>query len=84
MTVNGQPATLGQTVVESDVIRLNGQVVEQQVPALYYALNKPTGYVTSLRSTHGESTIKELVPGTWRHEEEFAGASPARKAAERA
>src|SRR5579884_500978 len=62
VTVNGRRAVLGQSV-EPDVdrIEVNGQLIEPAVPLVYIALNKPTGYVSTARSTRGEQTVLELV-----------------------
>lgn len=62
VTVNGMPAVVGQSVdVESDVITVNGEPLLPASHHRYLALHKPAGYVTSLRSTHGEKTVMELV-----------------------
>jgi 23S rRNA pseudouridine2605 synthase len=60
--VNGQIARIGQLVDrEKDRIEVLGQTVEFSTPPVYLALNKPAGYVTSLRSTHGERIVVDLV-----------------------
>lgn len=61
VNVNGQTATLGQMVdPEEDTIRVDGELAGES-RRLYLALNKPIGYVSSLRSTHGERTVMELL-----------------------
>lgn len=62
VTVNGRVARLGELVdLPSDVILVRGQPISAETTRVYLALNKPRGIVTSLRSTHGERTIMELV-----------------------
>lgn len=61
VSVNGQIATLGQTVdPEWDDIRVEDREIGPP-STLYIALNKPSGYVSSLRSTHGEHTVMDLL-----------------------
>ncbi|HZS94408.1 MAG TPA: pseudouridine synthase [Chloroflexota bacterium] len=61
VTVNGGVARIGDRAdLESDEIAVDGRPVRRPVQ-LYIALNKPRGYVTSLRSTHGEPTVDALV-----------------------
>lgn len=62
ITVNGSVAQVGDLVEpETDLILVRGKALEQEVGPTYLALNKPRGYVTSLRSTHGERTVMDLV-----------------------
>lgn len=61
VTVNGHPAVLGQAVDSGrDVVLVDGRPLTRE-QAVYLALNKPPGYVTSRRSTHGELTVLDLV-----------------------
>jgi 23S rRNA pseudouridine2605 synthase len=63
VTVNGTVARLGQSAdPDHDVIEVAGRRLEVSGPHRYLALNKPAGFVSSLRSTHGEPTVVELVP----------------------
>lgn len=60
--VNGKPAVLGQSVDRvQDVIEIRGHRVEFPAEHTYLALHKPVGFVTSARSTHGESNVMALV-----------------------
>lgn len=62
LTVNGRVAQLGDLVDRaSDAVLVRGQPLPGTTAKTYLALNKPRGIVTSLRSTHGERTIMELV-----------------------
>ena len=64
--VNGEKAlSLMQSVAGSDKVTVNGAIVQsQQTQAgpTYLALNKPPGYVTSVRDEHGRKTVMSLVP----------------------
>jgi 23S rRNA pseudouridine2605 synthase len=63
VTVNGQVAHLGDSAdPETDVILAGSVLIGGLQNRQYLALNKPVGYVTSLRSTHGERTVAELLP----------------------
>lgn len=67
VTVNGRRAQLGDRAdPNTDDIRVDGQRVSMPQVHSYIALNKPPGYVSSLRSTHGERTVTELVPAASR------------------
>lgn len=60
--VNGDVARLGQTVdTDADVILVQGRPLNAGLARRYIALNKPAGVVSSLRSTHGEPTVADLV-----------------------
>lgn len=66
VNVNGQTATLGQSVTESDTVTLNGKpLVEAE--KIYLLLNKPPGYVTSRRKQQDLPTIYELLPKKYHH-----------------
>lgn len=62
VTVNGAVAEIGQSVDEnSDTICLDGRQITLNLERTYIMLHKPTGYVTTLRDTHGRPTVAELV-----------------------
>lgn len=66
VTVNGHPTTLGdQLDPVKDVLAVDGtRVLLQKHRALvYYILNKPRGYVTTLDDPHAEKTIAQLLAG---------------------
>jgi len=59
--VNGKIASLGQKAdAEKDKILVNGKpvLIEKKV---YIMLNKPKGYVTTVREQHGMQTVMDLV-----------------------
>jgi 23S rRNA pseudouridine2605 synthase len=64
--VNGEKALgLMQPVARGDKVTLNGATVQPQqtkTGPTYLALNKPPGYVTSVRDEHGRKTVMSLVP----------------------
>ena len=60
VTVNNEPAHVGQRVAPEDVVRFDGVIVGPQAPR-YVILNKPAGVVTTAEDTHGRPTVVELV-----------------------
>lgn len=63
ITVNGQPATLGQTVTERDDIRLDGRLIETEAaPPVTFALYKPRGYVTTAQDEFGRKNVLQAMP----------------------
>lgn len=62
VTVNGARAMLGQTAdPESDDIRVDGVPLPSTAEKVYIMLNKPRGYVTTLKDEQGRKTVAELV-----------------------
>ena len=63
VTVNGIPAVTGQSAdPEADVILVDGQRLQSaSEEKTYIMLNKPRGYVTTLRDEKGRPTVAELV-----------------------
>jgi 23S rRNA pseudouridine2605 synthase len=65
VAVNGKTATLGATVSpEEDAILLDGRRVALPQAHAYLALNKPAGYLTTMKDEPGRNrpTIKSLIP----------------------
>lgn len=62
--VNGQLACLGQRVGPGDTVEVDGREVRPQTGHTYIMLNKPVGYVTTLRDEKGRHTVAELVRDT--------------------
>lgn len=67
ITVNGQPAILGQRVRlnsldKSDKVCYNGSIISPSVSYVYLGMNKPVGYLCSRRSQGGVPTVYELLP----------------------
>ena len=62
VTVNGVAAQLGDKAdAETDVIAIDGTAIAFAEPSVYLMLNKPRGYVTTLRDELGRATAAELV-----------------------
>lgn len=61
--VNGEVVTaMGKKVSPQDHLQVDGNLVERGEPLVYYLLNKPTGYISSVGDTHGRPTVMDLVP----------------------
>lgn len=62
ITVNGQPAVLGQTAdPDTDKIFLDGKPIPAGTQPVYIMLHKPRGFVTTLSDEQGRRTAAELV-----------------------
>ncbi len=53
--------TLGYKINEKDIVKFNNKVVRREKTKVYIMLNKPLGYVTTLKDEQGRKTIKNLV-----------------------
>jgi 23S rRNA pseudouridine2605 synthase len=64
VTVNGETASLGAAVSPEDAVLLDGRPVALPETHAYLALNKPPGYLTTLRDEPGRDrpTIRDLMP----------------------
>lgn len=60
--INGRLATLGESVAPSDDVLLDGQPVDLPTTNAYLALNKPKGYLTTLKDERNRPTVAELMP----------------------
>ncbi|MGE4344589.1 MAG: pseudouridine synthase [Geoalkalibacter sp.] len=62
VTVNGQVITLGARAdAERDRITVDGRPLPSLESKTYLLLNKPTGYVTTLRDPQGRRVVADLV-----------------------
>ena len=62
VTVNGVTAVLGQSAdPETDMVCIDGVPLAAAGERTYIMLNKPRGYVTTLRDEKGRKTAAELV-----------------------
>lgn len=60
--VNGIPAQLGQSADPVvDCIEVDGMALTQEPERIYLMLNKPRGYVTTLRDEKGRKDVSQLV-----------------------
>ncbi len=62
--VNNKVVTILGTKInpENDVIKYQDKIVRYQKGLIYYAVNKPKGYTTSLKDIYAKKLITELVP----------------------
>lgn len=61
--VNGAVVTaMGIKVGPQDVLEVDGQPVSRREPLVYYLLNKPVGYVSTVTDTHNRPKVVDLVP----------------------
>ena len=61
VSVNGLAAKLGDGCEEGDTVSVDGRPVTVSAERCYVMLNKPRGYVTTLRDEKGRPTVAELV-----------------------
>lgn len=62
VTVNGVPASLGESAdPDIDLICVNGQPLLHREKKTYIMLNKPRGYVTTLKDEKNRRCVSELV-----------------------
>lgn len=61
--VNGQVLMeKGYDVRPGDEIQVDGTLIRPETRKLYYLVNKPVGYVTTVSDPQGRPTVMELVP----------------------
>ena len=61
--VNDRIASLGESITPDDHVLLDGQPIELPQEHAYLALNKPKGYLTTLKDDRNRPTVAELMPG---------------------
>jgi 23S rRNA pseudouridine2605 synthase len=62
VTVNGKPAAIGQSAqVGYDDIAVNGVPLAPKDRLIYIMLNKPVGYISTMRDDRGRKTVADLV-----------------------
>jgi 23S rRNA pseudouridine2605 synthase len=64
--INGTQAKIGDTVIQSDKVTLDGHQVESDVDTISLIMNKPVGYVCS-RNGQGSATVYDLLPSKYSH-----------------
>lgn len=52
---------LGYDVVEGDVVEVAGRKIEPEKKKVYFMLNKPRGYITTMQDEKDRPTVMELV-----------------------
>jgi 23S rRNA pseudouridine2605 synthase len=60
--VNDRIASLGESITAADRVLLDGYPVKLPQKHAYLALNKPKGYLTSLKDDRSRPTVAELMP----------------------
>ena len=66
ITIDSQPARLGQQISDANKISYNGKLLELQSKQLII-LHKPIGYLCSRASQGGVPTIYKLLPKNLHH-----------------
>lgn len=61
VTINGQIASTGTTVMAEDIVALDSRAITPDVKYRLIMLNKPAGYVCS-RQGQGSQTVYDLLP----------------------
>ena len=62
VTVNGITAEPGMRAELSDRITVDGKPLNEPEKKVYYMLNKPRGYVCSLKDEKGRRSVRQLLP----------------------
>lgn len=60
--INGKSAKLGDDVTNDDLVTVGGEVVSAVKKYDYYAMNKPKGYVCTVKDDKGRKTVMDLLP----------------------
>ena len=60
--INDRIASLGESITPDDRVLLDGQPVELPQEHAYLALNKPKGYLTTLKDDRNRPTVAGLMP----------------------
>jgi 23S rRNA pseudouridine2605 synthase len=59
--INGRMATLGQSVLPGDAVRLDGEAVRLQETLRYLVLNKPPGFISSMADERDRPIAASLL-----------------------
>ena len=62
VTVNGKRASVGDDVSEQDEILVEGKPVSHKAVHSYYMMNKPKGYVCTVKDDKDRKTVMDLLP----------------------
>ena len=58
VTINGKVAKIGSKVERTDVVKVNGNLIEQPESHVYLALNKPIGVTCTTDKMDGTNVIE--------------------------
>lgn len=60
--INGKPMNqLGYDVKEGDKVQVNGVTLGESEKLVYYIMNKPVGYITSVKDEEGRPVVMDLL-----------------------
>ena len=59
---NGRTASLGEKADTGDQICVDGRLIPQSEKKQYFMLNKPRGYVCTMKDEKGRRSVRELLP----------------------
>lgn len=59
--VNGQPASVGQSVGETDKVTVSGKAVHQRKKTVVLAYNKPVGVTCTEKDPHADKKITDMI-----------------------
>lgn len=62
VTVNGRVAILGEQARQEDEIAIDGVPIGKEAEKLYFLLNKPKGYLCTVKDDRGRKTVLDLLP----------------------
>lgn len=60
--INGKICSLGDEVEDGDSVTVNGKKINVVKKYDYYIMNKPKGYITSVKDDKGRKTVMDLLP----------------------
>lgn len=60
--INGNKANLGDEVENGDNVKVSGKTVNTVKQFDYYIMNKPKGYVSTVKDDKGRKTVLDLLP----------------------
>lgn len=60
--INGKVCSLGDEVELDDSVTVNGRKINVVKKYDYYIMNKPKGYITSVKDDKGRKTVMDLLP----------------------
>ena len=62
VSINGSIAKLGDTAGKEDVVLLDGKMLPEKESKKYFMLNKPRGYVCTMKDERNRKSVRELLP----------------------
>ena len=72
VSVNGEPAHIGQRILPQDQVRINGKIIQRKVskkPPRVLIYHKPAGEIVSMNDPEGRQSVFESLPkmkvGKW-------------------